>query len=182
MSYDDFSYVRDNTNSLKSSFGRGSASASSSVDFGPRFHRQLSSRRSDIESYKYDPMNEKHRMSVSSLSGASVMPFILQVLEQPAQFPKVEDVGEDTSALMTCIHEKVKYMAKDTSASTTLTSEEEPDELGNNNSALTTCSVKEGTNIDPCVETTYVTEAQLDAISEGEVDQTCSSSSNASQS
>ncbi|GJR01754.1 type 1 diaclyglycerol acyltransferase [Tanacetum coccineum] len=223
MSYDDFSYVRDNTNSLKSSFGRGSASASSSVDFGPHFHRQLSSRRSDIESYKYDPMNEKHRMSVSSLSGASSHAFhpssvgtstldsseipiipvetyvadpasvvhrenqtknntITEIEGVPAQFPKVEDVGEDTSALMTCIHEKVKDMAKDTSASTTLTSEEEPEELGNNNSALTTCSVKEGTSIDPCVETTYVTEAQLDAISEGEVDQTCSSSSNASQS
>ncbi|GJT07667.1 hypothetical protein Tco_0842129 [Tanacetum coccineum] len=41
-----------------------------------------------------------------------------------------------------------------------LTSEGEPEELGNDNSALTTCSVKE----------------------EGEVDQTCSSSSNASQS
>ncbi|GKB29522.1 hypothetical protein Tco_0868923 [Tanacetum coccineum] len=58
----------------------------------------------------------------------------------------------------------------------------EPKELGNDNSALAVCSVKEGTSIDPCVETTDVTEAQLDAISEGEVDQTCSSSSNASQS
>nr|GEU95305.1 hypothetical protein [Tanacetum cinerariifolium] len=103
-------------------------------------------------------------------------------IEEPAQFPKVEDVGEDTSALMTCIHEKVKDMAKDTSASTTLTSEEEPEELGNNNSALTTCSVIEGTSIDPCVETIYVTEAQLDATSEGEVDQTTYSSSNSSQS
>nr|GEW67290.1 hypothetical protein [Tanacetum cinerariifolium] len=103
-------------------------------------------------------------------------------IEEPAQFLKVEDVGEDTSALMTCIHEKVEDMAKDTSASTTLTSEEEPEELGNNNSALTTCSVIEGSSIDPCVETTYVTEAQLDATSEGEVDQTSSSSSNASQS
>nr|GEV77473.1 RNA-directed DNA polymerase, eukaryota, reverse transcriptase zinc-binding domain protein [Tanacetum cinerariifolium] len=73
-------------------------------------------------------------------------------------------------------------MEKDTSASTTLTSEEEPAELGYNNSVLTACSVIEGTSIDPCVETTYVTEAQLDATSEGEVDQTSSSSSNASQS
>ncbi|GKF38246.1 hypothetical protein Tco_0118307, partial [Tanacetum coccineum] len=59
---------------------------------------------------------------------------------------------------------------------------EEPEELGNDNSALAACSVKEGTSIDHCVETTDVTEAQLDAISEGEVDQTCSSSFNASQS
>nr|GFA14172.1 hypothetical protein [Tanacetum cinerariifolium] len=40
-------------------------------------------------------------------------------------------------------------------------------------------SAVEGTSIDPCVETTDITEAQLDAISEGEVDQTFSSSSNA---
>ncbi|GKE44642.1 hypothetical protein Tco_1471926 [Tanacetum coccineum] len=85
-------------------------------------------------------------------------------IKEPGQFLKVEDVGEDTSASTTC------------------TSEEEPEELRNDNSALTTCSVKEGTSIDPCVETTNVSEAQLDAISEGEVDQTCSSFSNASQS
>ncbi|GJZ47209.1 hypothetical protein Tco_0601041 [Tanacetum coccineum] len=242
MSRDDFSYAMDSTNSLRSSFGHGSASASSSV--GPRFHRQLSSRKSDIESHKNDPMNVKHLRSVSSLSGASSHAFhhssvatstldsskipIIPVetyvpdptsavhrenqtknntitenegvvgiestidsgevhfsessnIKEPAQFPKVEDVGEDTSALMTCIHEKVEDVAKDTSASTTCTSEE-PEELRNDNSALTTCSVKEGTSIDPCVETTNVSEAQLDAISEGEVDQTCSSFSNASQS
>ncbi|GKE16137.1 hypothetical protein Tco_1423714, partial [Tanacetum coccineum] len=202
MSYDDFSYARASTNSLRSSFGRGSASASSSVDFGPRFHRQLSSRKSDIESYKYDPMNVKHQRSASSLSGASSHAFhplsvgtstldsseipIIPVetyvadpasvvhrenktknntitenegvvsikstidsgevhfsessyIEEPAQFLKVEDVGEDTSALMTSKNEKVEDVAKDT-------------------------------------------KAQLDAISEGEVDQTCSSSFNASQS
>nr|GEX21601.1 hypothetical protein [Tanacetum cinerariifolium] len=76
------------------------------------------------------------------------------------------------------LHEKVEDVAKDTSVSTTCTSEE-PEELGNDNSSLTTCSVKEGTSIDPFVEITDTTEAQLDAISEGEVDQTCSSSSNA---
>lgn len=226
MSYDDFSYARDSTNSLRSSFGRGSVSASSSVDFGPRFHRQLSSRKSDIESYKYDPMNVKHRRSVSSLSGASSHAFhpssvgtstldssevpIIPVetyvadpasvvhrenqsknntitenegvvsiettidsgevhfsessnIEEPAQFPKVEDVGEDASALTTCTSEK-------------------PEESGNDNSAVMACSDKEGTSTDPCFENTDVTEAQLDAISEGELDQTCSSSSNASQS
>ncbi|GJZ47207.1 hypothetical protein Tco_0601039 [Tanacetum coccineum] len=149
-------------------------------------------------------MNVKHLRSVSSLLGASshafhpssvatstldsskipiipVETYVPDPTSAPVQFPKVEDVGEDTSALMTCIHEKVEDVAKDTSASTTCTSEE-PEELGNDNSALTACSVKEGTSIDPCIETTNVTEAQLDAISEGEVDQTCSSSSNASQS
>ncbi|KAL8253571.1 hypothetical protein R6Q59_031792 [Mikania micrantha] len=46
-------------------------SASSSVDFGPRLQSQLSSRKSDIEDYKYDPMNVKHRRCMSSLSGTS---------------------------------------------------------------------------------------------------------------
>ncbi|XP_071690927.1 uncharacterized protein [Rutidosis leptorrhynchoides] len=71
ISYDDFSYARASTNSMRSSIGRGSVSASSSVDFGPRFQRQLSSRKSDIENYKYDPVNEKFRRSVSSVSGIS---------------------------------------------------------------------------------------------------------------
>ncbi|KAM0003610.1 hypothetical protein Hdeb2414_s0033g00719431 [Helianthus debilis subsp. tardiflorus] len=55
ISYDALSYI----------------SASSSVDFGPRLQSQLSSRRSDTENYKYDPVNVKHRRSVSSLSGTS---------------------------------------------------------------------------------------------------------------
>nr|GEW64528.1 hypothetical protein [Tanacetum cinerariifolium] len=80
-------------------------------------------------------------------------------IEEPAQFLKVKDVGEDTSALMTCIHEKVEDMAKDTNASTTLTSKEEPKELENNNSALTTCSVIEEHSIeefqDPSVSTAF---------------------------
>ncbi|XP_076901036.1 uncharacterized protein LOC143555358 isoform X2 [Bidens hawaiensis] len=46
-------------------------SASSSVDFGPRLQSQLSSRRSDIENYNYDPANAKHRRSMSSLSATS---------------------------------------------------------------------------------------------------------------
>nr|GEX12414.1 hypothetical protein [Tanacetum cinerariifolium] len=128
-----------------------------------------------VETYVVDPASVVHRENHTKNN-------TITKIEEPAQFPKVEEVGEDTSGLMTCIHEKVEDIAKDTSASTTLTSEEEPEELGNNNSALTTCSVKEGTSIDPCAETTYVTKAQLDATSEGDVDQTSSSSSNASQS
>ncbi|XP_071715410.1 uncharacterized protein [Rutidosis leptorrhynchoides] len=72
ISHDDLSYARASTNSMRSLIGgRGSVSASSSVDFGPRFQRQLSSRKSDIENYKFDPMNVKYRRSVSSVSGTS---------------------------------------------------------------------------------------------------------------
>ncbi|KAI8022593.1 hypothetical protein LOK49_LG03G00135 [Camellia lanceoleosa] len=72
--YDDLSYVRDSATSMRSSFGLGSVSASSSVDLGSarqtetRVRRQLSSKKSDIETYRYD-INTKHQRTGSSLSG-----------------------------------------------------------------------------------------------------------------
>lgn len=75
-SYDDSSYVRDSAYSLRSSYGHGSLSASSSVDLGlyrqteTRVQRQLSGKQSDLENYRHD-MNTKHRRTGSSLSSAS---------------------------------------------------------------------------------------------------------------
>ncbi|KAL8121350.1 uncharacterized protein LOC141659032 [Apium graveolens] len=75
-SYDDSSYVRDSAYSLRSSYGHGSLSASSSVDLGlykqteARVQRQQSGKQSDLENYKHD-MNTKHRRTGSSLSAAS---------------------------------------------------------------------------------------------------------------
>ncbi|KAK1365659.1 ATP-dependent DNA helicase Q-like 5-like [Heracleum sosnowskyi] len=75
-SYDDSSYVRDSAYSLRSSYGHGSLSASSSVDLGlyrqteARVQRQLSGKQSDLENYRHD-MNAKHRRTGSSLSAAS---------------------------------------------------------------------------------------------------------------
>ncbi|XP_047965417.1 uncharacterized protein LOC125209884 [Salvia hispanica] len=76
--YDDFSYVRDSVNSMRSSGGYSNASVSSSTDLGSsrqteaRIRRQSSGQRSDIENYRYEiPM--KHKRSISSLSGASAL-------------------------------------------------------------------------------------------------------------
>lgn len=75
--YDDFSYVRDSVNSLRSSGGHSNASITSSVDLGSsrqteaRIHRQSSGKKSDIENNRYEILT-KHKRSVSSLSGASV--------------------------------------------------------------------------------------------------------------
>lgn len=75
--YDDFSYVRDSVNSLRSSGGHSNASISSSVDLGSsrqteaRIHRQSSGKKSDIENHRYEILT-KHKRSISSLSGASV--------------------------------------------------------------------------------------------------------------
>ncbi|XP_051122299.1 uncharacterized protein LOC127245454 [Andrographis paniculata] len=75
-SFEDFSYVRDSLNSMRSSIGRSTASVSSSVDLGSsrqtdaRNHRQLSSQKSDMESHRHE-MISKHKRSLSSLSGAS---------------------------------------------------------------------------------------------------------------
>ncbi|EEF47547.1 flocculation protein FLO11 [Ricinus communis] len=71
ITYDDFSYTRDSANSLRSSIGHGSTSASSSIDFGSARHvenrvqRQLSGRKSDIENYRY----ERPQSTGSSFSG-----------------------------------------------------------------------------------------------------------------
>lgn len=74
--YDDFSYVRDSVNSMRSSGGHSNASVSSSVDLGSsreaRNQRQTSGRKSDIENYRYE-IPSKHKRSISSLSGASVL-------------------------------------------------------------------------------------------------------------
>ncbi|TXG56103.1 hypothetical protein EZV62_017416 [Acer yangbiense] len=74
--YEDLSYTRDSSNSLRSSIGYGSASASSSVDFSSsrqtdnRVQRQLSGRKSDMENYRYD-VSAKSQSIASSLSGSS---------------------------------------------------------------------------------------------------------------
>ncbi|KAL7171684.1 hypothetical protein ACSBR2_036356 [Camellia fascicularis] len=74
ISYDDLSYVRDGAQSMRSSLGQGSASASSSVDLGSarqtetRVQRQLSGKKSVIETYRSD-INTKHQRTGSSLPG-----------------------------------------------------------------------------------------------------------------
>lgn len=77
INYDDLSYVRDAVNnSLRSSSGYGSASASSSIDLGStghtetRFQRQLSGRKLDLENYR-NQNDRKLQSSTSSLSGTS---------------------------------------------------------------------------------------------------------------
>lgn len=77
INYDDLSYVRDAVNnSLRSSTGYGSASASSSIDLGStghtetRFLRQLSGRKLDLENYR-NQNDRKLQSSNSSLSGTS---------------------------------------------------------------------------------------------------------------
>ncbi|KAK6930863.1 hypothetical protein RJ641_002656 [Dillenia turbinata] len=74
--YDELSYMRTSTNSMRSSAGYGSASASSSVDWtssrhtDTRVQRQLTGKRSEMENYKYD-INTKPHSSTSSISGLS---------------------------------------------------------------------------------------------------------------
>ncbi|XP_075496691.1 uncharacterized protein LOC142533712 [Primulina tabacum] len=80
---DDFSYMRDSMNSIRSSIGHISASVSSSVDMGysrkieTRVQRQSSGRKSDTENWMLD-MPTKHKQSASSLSGASSHCFQVQ--------------------------------------------------------------------------------------------------------
>ncbi|KAL6983845.1 hypothetical protein U1Q18_017219 [Sarracenia purpurea var. burkii] len=80
IAYDDPSYVREGTPSTRNSLGQGSVSASSSVDLDSarqteiRVQRQLSGRKSNIETYRYDIIT-KHQCTGSSLSGTSTPAF-----------------------------------------------------------------------------------------------------------
>ncbi|XP_051116333.1 uncharacterized protein LOC127241365 [Andrographis paniculata] len=79
-SYDDFSYVRGSSTSMRSSIGHSSASLSSSIDLGSsrqsdtHIHWQSIGQKSDTENYRY-VTSSKHRRSVSSLSCASGNPY-----------------------------------------------------------------------------------------------------------
>lgn len=80
--YDDASYARDSSSSLRSSTGYGSVSASSSIDFSARqtesrVQRQLSGKKFEIENCRYE-MNLKPQSILSSGSGVS--PNALQAL------------------------------------------------------------------------------------------------------
>ncbi|XP_021809619.1 uncharacterized protein LOC110753116 isoform X2 [Prunus avium] len=74
--YEDLSYARDSSNSMRSSIGHGSFSASSSVDFGSarqtetRVQRQLSGKKSDMENHRHDT-NIKPQSIASSSYGDS---------------------------------------------------------------------------------------------------------------
>ncbi|KAF9677817.1 hypothetical protein SADUNF_Sadunf08G0147200 [Salix dunnii] len=74
ITYDDLSYARDCANSLRSSIGYGSTSASSSNDFSSgrhsetRVQRQLSGRKSDLENHRYD-LHSRPQSTSSSFSG-----------------------------------------------------------------------------------------------------------------
>ncbi|CAI9093260.1 OLC1v1028723C1 [Oldenlandia corymbosa var. corymbosa] len=101
---DDFSYLRDSATSTRSSCGHGTTSASSSADWGSgrqieaRYHRQVSSKKSDTESYRSE-MYTKHGRSASSLSGASTQGF------QASSFATSSHEGLQVSA----IHDDDKY-------------------------------------------------------------------------
>ncbi|KAI3817479.1 hypothetical protein L1987_11271 [Smallanthus sonchifolius] len=217
-------------------------SASSSVDFGPRLQSQLSSRKSDIENYKYDPVNVKHRRSMSSLSGTSSHAFhtssvgtsTLDSFEVPvvrveryvadsASVGPQENPSENDTSTENVDSEEVvlpellndeepasfkvsvasverdvvdsasvgpKENARENNTCTEnvdsglpeLLNDEEPASFqkvegsGKDVNALMTRTVEEGTSLTPGVDITDVTEAQLGALSEGEVDHTCSSS------
>ncbi|GAV85457.1 hypothetical protein CFOL_v3_28893, partial [Cephalotus follicularis] len=74
--YEDLSYTRNSANSLRSSIGHGSASASSSVDFSSsrltdtHVQRQFSGRKSELENYRYD-INTRTQSVGTSSSGFS---------------------------------------------------------------------------------------------------------------
>ncbi|KAJ9554500.1 hypothetical protein OSB04_018545 [Centaurea solstitialis] len=211
ISYDDLSYARDSTNSIRSSMGRGSFSASSSVDFGPavhtdsRFHRQSSSRKSDMENYKY-------QRSVSSLSGTSSHAFrpssggtsthdsfetsnrkdipdaaVVVAISRQENSGENEDLNNVQVEIAStpefpAIGETGLDLEEVLLPESSNFEELKVEELGKDLDAdddLTGCTDEEGTSLNRCVEETAgdVAEVQLGAISEGEIGHSCSASS-----
>ncbi|KAJ4839397.1 hypothetical protein Tsubulata_016850 [Turnera subulata] len=98
ISYDDLSYTRTSVNSLRSSIGHGSTSASSSVDFSSvkqleaRVQRQLSGKKSDMENYRYD-QNTRLQRTGSSLSGSFIETHQASGLASSSPEETIEDFG-----------------------------------------------------------------------------------------
>lgn len=183
ISYDDLSYIRDSTNSMRS------VSASSSVDFGPvrhgdtRFQRQLSSTKSETENYKFDG-NGKHHRSGSSLSGTSSHAFHPPSLGTSTLDSFGRDVQETTEENDTCLENNndnnfhtIPNGTRVDSGESLLTNSRKAEDLGPDDAtALQTGTSKNDTARNSCVDNNDVAEVQLDAISEGEFDKTCRSS------
>ncbi|XP_061989670.1 uncharacterized protein LOC133708227 [Rosa rugosa] len=71
--YEDLSYARDSSNSMRSSIGHGTFSASSSVDFSParqteaRVQRQLSGKKSEMETHRQDTNMKPQSIGLSDM-------------------------------------------------------------------------------------------------------------------
>ncbi|GKB95340.1 hypothetical protein Tco_0981477 [Tanacetum coccineum] len=146
ISYDDLSYVRDTTISMRS------VSASSSVDFGvnkqtdpTRFRRQLSGTKSEMESYKYD-QNVKHQRSGSSFDS----------FEKNAQENNETCSEDDANNFQVTLNQAHVEEAAEIQKAEDV----EPD----GTDTLETRTFEK--------DSTDVAEVPLDAISEGECDQT----------
>nr|XP_043624421.1 uncharacterized protein LOC122595992 isoform X2 [Erigeron canadensis] len=180
ISYDDFSYVRDSTNSLRS------VSVSSSVDLGAykqadtRFQRQMSSTKSEIENYKCD-QNTKHRRSGSSLSGTSSHAFRPSSLGTSTLDSGDVQINNEENGTFTLemddetdIQPTPNQTHVDSGESLLINTpkgegfEIAEDSGPQDTSALQTCTFEN--------DTTDVIEVPLDAVSGGELDQTGRSS------
>ncbi|OWM89739.1 hypothetical protein CDL15_Pgr024487 [Punica granatum] len=77
LPYDDLSYARETTTSIRSSIGHGSFSSSSSIDPSSsrqtetRMQRQFSGKRSDIENYRYEVKSQSVGSSHTGISSHS---------------------------------------------------------------------------------------------------------------
>ncbi|CAH1417291.1 unnamed protein product [Lactuca virosa] len=152
ISYDDFSYVRDTTNSMRS------VSATSSVDFGQgqsrqsdtRFQRQSSITKSEIE-------HSKHQRSGSSLSGTSSHVFHPSSLGTSTLDSSGKDVQENNE------EENDNVDSGESLLTNILKDEEESvgfqnaEDLGDDDTAL-----------DACNDDADAAEVPLDVILEGE--------------
>ncbi|KAL7587550.1 hypothetical protein Lser_V15G41005 [Lactuca serriola] len=167
ISLDDLSYVRyysTNTNSMRSSLGRGSLSASSSFDFGQTTNTHTDTR--------LNRNKKQHQRSVSSFSGSSSHAFhpssvgtsTLDSFEV-SSVHVVKDVADVAS--ITCPQETTPC------ENDTWTENEDVDnQTGHECSNVEESEEEEDKGVSVCVAEV---EVELSVISEGEIDQSCAS-------
>ncbi|KAL5552503.1 hypothetical protein UlMin_039904 [Ulmus minor] len=117
MAYDDLSYAKDSASSVRSTIGHSSFSASSSVDFtsakqtDTRVQRQLSGKKSDMETHKYGISNHAHQ--APSCSTSAHEDGYQNMTYDVAQFSDCMEVGPtNTSIIGTSVVEEDDYAHK----------------------------------------------------------------------
>ncbi|XP_019176100.1 PREDICTED: mucin-17 isoform X2 [Ipomoea nil] len=140
IAYDDLSYVRDSVSSMRSSIGHGSASASSSVDFGStrqieaRIQRQSSGRKPDVETYRNEIYTKLQRStsSLSATSSQAQQPLSLTTssqdeaevsASQTEKNTEVKNVDPEESSLNLCTEDKSESICRISSNPTSHTDE-----------------------------------------------------------
>ncbi|CAH9077648.1 unnamed protein product [Cuscuta epithymum] len=154
IAYDDLSYVRDSMSSMRSSFGHGSATASSSsVDFGSNQQIEIGTQRQSYGGRKLEMENYRHEIdtklqrSISSTSSQALRPSSL------ATSSSLEEVGiiasqTEKDAEVTRVDPEEPYLGFVNAEADLLFSKDKSDSVCRISSNLTSIHADEAANFE----------------------------------